>query len=375
MNYQMIETDDALASLCEAVRACPAIALDTEFVRTRTYYPQLGLIQLFDGANVALIDPLGISDWSPLKAVLRDTGITKFLHAGSEDLEVFLNAFGELPEPLIDTQILAAFCGRPLSWGFAAMVEEYTGVALDKSESRTDWLARPLSERQCEYAAADVWYLLPIAKKLMIETEAAGWLPAALDECRLMQQRRQEIQAPEEAWRDITNAWQLRTRQLACLQLLADWRLRKASERDMAVNFVVREENLWAVARYMPGSLGELDSLGLSGSEIRFHGKTLISLVAKAQALPEEALPEPLLNLMDMPGYRKAFKAIKALVAEVSASHHVSGELLASRRQINQLLNWHWKLKPQNGQPELISGWRAELMAEKLTLLLQEYPR
>ncbi|HIC4305942.1 TPA: ribonuclease D [Salmonella enterica subsp. enterica serovar Schwarzengrund] len=375
MNYQMIETDDALASLCEAVRACPAIALDTEFVRTRTYYPQLGLIQLFDGANVALIDPLGISDWSPLKAVLRDTGITKFLHAGSEDLEVFLNAFGELPEPLIDTQILAAFCGRPLSWGFAAMVEENTGVALDKSESRTDWLARPLSERQCEYAAADVWYLLPIAKKLMIETEAAGWLPAALDECRLMQQRRQEIQAPEEAWRDITNAWQLRTRQLACLQLLADWRLRKARERDMAVNFVVREENLWAVARYMPGSLGELDSLGLSGSEIRFHGKTLISLVAKAQALPEEALPEPLLNLMDMPGYRKAFKAIKALVAEVSASHHVSGELLASRRQINQLLNWHWKLKPQNGQPELISGWRAELMAEKLTLLLQEYPR
>lgn len=371
----MIETDDALASLCEAVRACPAIALDTEFVRTRTYYPQLGLIQLFDGANVALIDPLGISDWSPLKAVLRDTGITKFLHAGSGDLEVFLNAFGELPEPLIDTQILAAFCGRPLSWGFAAMVEEYTGVALDKSESRTDWLARPLSERQCEYAAADVWYLLPIAKKLMIETEAAGWLPAALDECRLMQQRRQEIQAPEEAWRDITNAWQLRTRQLACLQLLADWRLRKARERDMAVNFVVREENLWAVARYMPGSLGELDSLGLSGSEIRFHGKTLISLVAKAQALPEEALPEPLLNLMDMPGYRKAFKAIKALVAEVSASHHVSGELLASRRQINQLLNWHWKLKPQNGQPELISGWRAELMAEKLTLLLQEYPR
>ncbi|MBC6097350.1 ribonuclease D [Salmonella enterica subsp. enterica serovar Corvallis] len=374
MNYQMIETDDALASLCEAVRACPAIALDTEFVRTRTYYPQLGLIQLFDGANVALIDPLGISDWSPLKAVLRDTGITKFLHAGSEDLEVFLNAFGELPEPLIDTQILAAFCGRPLSWGFASMVEEYTGVALDKSESRTDWLARPLSERQCEYAAADVWYLLPIAKKLMIETEAAGWLPAALDECRLMQQRRQEIQAPEEAWRDITNAWQLRTRQLACLQLLADWRLRKARERDMAVNFVVREENLWAVARYMPGSLGELDRLGLSGSEIRFHGKTLISLVAKAQALPEEALPEPLLNLMDMPGYRKAFKAIKALVAEVSASHHVSGELLASRRQINQLLNWHWKLKPQNGQPELISGWRAELMEEKLTLLLQEYP-
>ncbi|ATF49171.1 ribonuclease D [Citrobacter werkmanii] len=375
MNYQMITTDDALATLCEAVREFPAIALDTEFVRTRTYYPQLGLIQLFDGKHVALMDPLGITDWSPLRDILRDTTITKFLHAGSEDLEVFLNTFGELPQPLIDTQILAAFCGRPLSWGFAAMVEEFTGVALDKSESRTDWLARPLTERQCEYAAADVWYLLPITAKLMAETDASGWLPAALDECRLMQQRRQEVLAPEDAWRDITNAWQLRTRQLACLQLLADWRLRKARERDLAVNFVVREEHLWSVARYMPGSLGELDSLGLSGSEIRFHGKTLISLVEKAQALPEASLPEPLLNLMDMPGYRKAFKAIKALVADVSAEHNLSVELLASRRQINQLLNWHWKLKPKSSLPELISGWRGELMTERLNALLLEYPQ
>ncbi|HFZ8993169.1 TPA: ribonuclease D [Citrobacter freundii] len=371
----MITTNDALATLCAAVRAFPAIALDTEFVRTRTYYPQLGLIQLFDGEHLALIDPHDITDWSPLKDILRDTAITKFLHAGSEDLEVFLTTFGELPQPLIDTQILAAFNGRPLSWGFAAMVEEYTGVALDKSESRTDWLARPLTGRQCEYAAADVWYLLPIAHKLMAETAASGWLPAALDECRLMQQRRQEILAPEEAWRDINQAWLLRTRQLACLQLLADWRLRKARERDMAVNFVVREEHLWAVARYMPGSLGELDSLGLSGSEIRFHGKTLLALVEKAQALPEDALPEPLLNLMDMPGYRKAFKDIKALVAEVSGEHKVSAELLASRRQINQLLNWHWKLRPQTTEPELISGWRGDLMAERLNTLLQAYPQ
>lgn len=112
------------------------------------------------------------------------------------------------------------------------MVEEYSGVALDKSESRTDWLARPLTERQCEYAAADVWYLLPIASQLMAETDRAGWLPAALDECRVMQQRRQEVVDPAEAWRDIGNAWQLRTRQLGCLQLLAEWRLRKARERD-----------------------------------------------------------------------------------------------------------------------------------------------
>ncbi|NCF07836.1 ribonuclease D [Kosakonia sp. MH5] len=374
MNYQMITTNDGLATLCEAASAFPAIALDTEFVRTRTYYPQLGLIQLFDGEHTALIDPLTITEWAPFRDLLINTQVIKYLHAGSEDLEVFLNAFGVHPQPMIDTQILAAFCGRPLSWGFAAMVEEFTGLTIDKSESRTDWLARPLTERQCDYAAADVWYLLPIADKLMAETRAAGRLEAALDECRLMMQRRQEVLAPEEAWREIGNAWQLRTRQLACLRLLADWRLRKARERDLAVNFVVREENLWAVARYMPSSMGELDSIGLSGSEIRYHGKTLLALVAQAQALPEEELPEPLLNLMDMPGYRKAFKAIKALVQTISESHNISVELMASRRQINQLLNWHWKLKPQNTLPELISGWRGELMADQLKTLLAEYP-
>ncbi|CAM3125786.1 Ribonuclease D [Klebsiella spallanzanii] len=371
----MITTNDGLRAICEAANAVSAIALDTEFVRTRTYYPQLGLLQLFDGNQVSLIDPLVITDWEPMRELLLNKNVTKYLHAGSEDLEVFLNAFHLMPQPLIDTQILAAFCGRPMSWGFAAMVEEYTGVALDKSESRTDWLARPLTERQCIYAAADVWYLLPIAEKLMAETDRAGWLSAALDECQLMQQRRQEVLDPAQAWHDIGNAWQLRTRQLGCLQLLADWRLRKARERDLAVNFVIREEHLWNVARYMPSSLGELDSLGLSGSEIRFHGKTLISLVEKAQALPEEALPEPLQNLIDMPGYRKVFKDIKALVQAVSAEKGVSAELLASRRQINQLLNWHWGLKNGNGQPELVSGWRGELMADRLNALLSEYPR
>ncbi|MBS2140221.1 ribonuclease D, partial [Escherichia coli] len=175
----MITTDDALASLCEAVRAFPAIALDTEFVRTRTYYPQLGLIQLFDGEHLALIDPLGITDWSPLKAILRDPSITKFLHAGSEDLEVFLNVFGELPQPLIDTQILAAFCGRPMSWGFASMVEEYSGVTLDKSESRTDWLARPRTERRLDNPQAVVGYLSRNPAKLRGETGAPGGLPPA----------------------------------------------------------------------------------------------------------------------------------------------------------------------------------------------------
>ncbi|MGV3344392.1 ribonuclease D [Enterobacteriaceae bacterium LUAb1] len=374
LNYTLLTTNEALAEVCRQARQCPCVAIDTEFVRTRTYYPQLGLLQLFDGERLSLIDPLAITAWEPLKALLSDTAVIKYLHAGSEDLDVFLHQYGLVPSPVIDTQVLAAFSGKPLSCSFATLVEMWCGEILDKSESRTDWLARPLTQRQLEYAAADVWWLLPVAKKQQEEAAAAGWLEDALDECRCFCQRRQQIMAPEEAWRDITNAGQLRPRQLAALRLLAAWRLRTARKKDMAVNFVVKEEHLWQVARYLPGSLGELHHLGLTGHEIRFHGKMLLEWVREAQQLAEEALPEPLWNLTEHPHYRKVFKALKAAVLQVSQENGLPQELLASRRQINQLLNGYWQ--PQAGRtlPELLTGWRRKWLEAPLMAVLAEYP-
>ena len=120
----------------------------------------------------------------------------------------------------------------------------------------------------------------------------------------------------------------------------------------------------------MPGSLGELDHLGLPGQEIRFHGKAMVAMVAEASAMAEDRLPEPVPNLIDYPHYKQVFKSLKALVAETAEKHGVSQELLASRRQINQLLNWHWKLKPQAGKPELVDGWRGALLGEGIAALL-----
>ncbi|MDX7990949.1 ribonuclease D [Xenorhabdus littoralis] len=373
MNYQLVTTDAQLQSVCERAKKQAKIALDTEFVRTRTYYPQLGLIQLFDGEQLSLIDPLEISQWQPFRELLTEPSVLKFIHAGSEDLEVFSNSFQCLPEPMIDTQVLAAFIGHPMSCGFATLVAEYLHVELDKSESRTDWLARPLSGKQCEYAAADVYYLLPLADILMEKTEQAGYIDAAKDESDLIARRRKEIVKPEFAYKDIGNAWQLRPKQLACLKKLAAWRLNQARERDLAINFVVREENLWQIARYMPTSLGELNALGLSGQEIRCHGRRLLAMVVDCKDIPEEEYPAQIMSLIDYPGYRKIFKDIKSLVTQVSESYHFSAELLASRRQINQLLNWHWKLKSSEYQPELISGWRGKLLAEPVAEILGHY--
>lgn len=372
LNYKFITTNTALEDVCKAASEVSQIALDTEFVRIRTYYPHLGLIQMYDGKQISLIDPLTITEWTPFVELLTNPAVLKYLHAGSEDLEVFSHQFGCVPTPMIDTQVVAAFLGYPISCGFATLVEKYEHIALDKSESRTDWLARPLTEKQCQYASGDVFYLLPLAKKLIAQAQEAGYMDAIVDECEMIAERRQETVSPELAYRDIGNAWQLRGQQLACLKMLAEWRLNQARARDMALNFVVREEHLWSVARYLPTSLAELDALSLSGQEIRCHGRRLLDFVAKAKQIKDEDCPEPIGNLIEQPNYKKAFKAIKTVIQEVSEGQRYNPELLASRRQINQLLNIHWKIK--TGEPELLSRWRKALLAEKITAILAQYP-
>ncbi len=372
LNYQFITTNTVLEDVCKAASEVSQIALDTEFVRIRTYYPHLGLIQMYDGKQISLIDPLTITEWTPFVELLTNPAVLKYLHAGSEDLEVFSHQFGCVPTPMIDTQVVAAFLGYPISCGFATLVEKYEHIALDKSESRTDWLARPLTEKQCQYASGDVFYLLPLAKKLIAQAQEAGYMDAIVDECEMIAERRQETVSPELAYRDIGNAWQLRGQQLACLKMLAEWRLNQARARDMALNFVVREEHLWSVARYLPTSLAELDALSLSGQEIRCHGRRLLDFVAKAKQIKDEDCPEPIGNLIEQPNYKKAFKAIKTVIQEVSEGQRYNPELLASRRQINQLLNIHWKIK--TGEPELLSRWRKALLAEKITAILAQYP-
>ncbi len=372
LNYQFITTNTALEDVCKAASEVSQIALDTEFVRIRTYYPHLGLIQMYDGKQISLIDPLTITEWTPFVELLTNPAVLKYLHAGSEDLEVFSHQFGCVPTPMIDTQVVAAFLGYPISCGFATLVEKYEHIALDKSESRTDWLARPLTEKQCQYASGDVFYLLPLAKKLIAQAQEVGYMDAIVDECEMIAERRQETVSPELAYRDIGNAWQLRGQQLACLKMLAEWRLNQARARDMALNFVVREEHLWSVARYLPTSLAELDALSLSGQEIRCHGRRLLDFVAKAKQIKDEDCPEPIGNLIEQPNYKKAFKAIKTVIQEVSEGQRYNPELLASRRQINQLLNIYWKIK--TGEPELLSRWRKALLAEKITAILAQYP-
>ncbi|EEX33831.1 MULTISPECIES: ribonuclease D [Vibrio] len=371
MNYQIITRPDQLEKVCAQARNADVVMLDTEFVRTRTYYPQLGLIQLFDGETLSLIDPTVIDDMTAFVHLLKDTSVLKVLHACGEDLEVFNNSFGCLPYPMVDTQLMAAFLGHGLSTGFASLVESYLGVELDKSESRTDWLARPLTDKQLDYAAADVHYLLPLYEKLLEEITQAGWWEAAQQESDLLATKRIKSLDPEKAYLDVKGAWQLKPSELALLKPLATWRFKEAIRRDLALNFVFKEHDLLTIARLGLQNKQRMEQEGLDIRSVQRHSARIISIVKSAKMTPVDEYPAKIERLMDMPGYKQKFKTLKDEVKKASQASGLATEFLASKKQLNQLISWVWKKdRDPSILPDVMQSWRLELMGEKLNKLL-----
>jgi ribonuclease D len=371
VKYQIITQTAQLESVCQDARDVDVVMLDTEFVRTRTFFPQLGLIQLFDGKNLSLIDPTEVEDMAAFVELLKDTSVLKVLHACGEDLEVFNNSFGCLPYPMVDTQLMAAFLGHGLSTGFASLVEEYLGVALDKSESRTDWLARPLTQKQLDYAAADVHYLKPLYEILFDKTSHTGWWEAALQESDLSASKRIKNIDPELAYLNVKGAWQLRPNELAVLKPLATWRYKEAIRRDLALNFVFKEADLLTVARLGLQNRNRMEQEGLDARSVQRHSARIISIVKEAKGTDPEFYPEKIERLMDMTGYKQIFKTLKDEVKKASQHSGLATEFLASKKQINQVISWVWKKDRDPAKlPDVMQGWRLELFGEKLNKLL-----
>ena len=357
-HFKLITEDSALAEVCAFARQQSAVALDTEFVRTRTLYPQLGLVQLYAGDEVALIDPTTIQDLSPFIALLADDHVTKVLHACGEDLEVFQHTFQQLPQPMCDTQVMANFLGFANSPGFATLVQHYFQIEIDKGASRTDWLARPLSDTQLRYAAADVWYLLPLYQQMQAQLAQTEWQSAVKNECEfLLNKRAHSGKYPDTAYFAIPNAWKLNSLELMRLKILAKWRMEEAMKRDLALNFVVRSENLWTVAKYNPKSTSALLELGLSTSEVRIHGKKLLQLLEQVKRIDPKDYPLMIQRLTGDPRYKTALKALQQKLTEITPEN-LPQELIASRRSLENLMKWHWLNTTKEDLPELLQGWR-----------------
>ena len=367
MQYQIITQYEDLAQLCGNLNGS-LLAIDTEFVRTRTYYPELGLFQLFDGTQLALIDPVAIKDLSPLWQQLQRPESITILHAASEDLELIHQQAGKMPARVHDTQLAAAFCGMGLSIGFNALCQELLQTTLEKDQARTNWLARPLTARQLEYAAADVFYLLPMYQLLMPKLHALGRFAWFEEECDALVNKRAQSTSFDEIYKDVGNAWQLGRKELSILQTLCRWREKEAQRRNLAVNFVVKELHLFKCAQHKPRTMRELEQLDLLQPEIRNHGKTLLRLIEEGASTPQTSWPEKLQRLIDFPHYKSELKRLRHHVEKVAQEQQLPVELIASKKMIHQYLSWLWKCNDEQRQqgepPRLLTGWRKELLGD-----------
>ncbi|MCY7296822.1 ribonuclease D [Alteromonas sp. a30] len=375
MQFQFINSQDAFNAVCKSALNASFVALDTEFVRTRTYYPKLGLIQLFDGTHLSLIDPLEINDWQPFIQLLENEATVKVLHSCSEDMEVFLCYFKTVPTPLFDTQFAAGLLGFGASLGYAKLVADFLDVALDKGESRTDWLQRPLSAEQLQYAANDVEYLYQLYPLLKAKTDECQRTQWVFDEMAQLALKKRHGLPSDYAYLTIKNNWQLSGKSLMALKLIAGWRLDKAREQDMALNFIIRETSVLDIARNCPTDKRTLANLGcLSGKELRLYGDEIIALVKQALDSDESAYPTKVKRLPDVSGYKKTLHALREICLKKSESDNIKPELLASKNQINQLLKWHWftpnEFEASGLLPDLATGWRKHIVYDELMAFL-----
>lgn len=319
-----------------------------------------------------LVDPLAISDWQPLQDLLANTEVTKVMHACMEDLDAFQTIGIERIAPLIDTQMAALLLGQGSSVGFAALVEQVTGTQLDKGESRTNWLARPLRDAQLTYAANDVLYLLPVYQQLQQQLSAEQY-QLLLQEAEQLQLRR-SMQWPDQLrFIDIKNSWQLPPSALAVLQLLVVWRLDYARSKDLALGLIFKDAQLFDIARKAPTSFAALQAIpGLPERELKRHGQAVLRLVEQALETDPALWPQPAYHREQFAGYREVTAHIRESVQLAAGKHQLPTELLATKRQQTEYLNWCWRVSDTQRQslprPEVLRGWRRALLQPLLPM-------
>ena len=371
-HFTVITDNTSLLEICNLAQQQSEVALDTEFMRVSTYFPKLGLIQLYDGERVSLIDPLAITDFSPFVALLSNPKVLKILHSCSEDLLVFLQEFDQLPHPMIDTQIMARFLGLGTSVGLAKLAQQYLNVEIDKGATRTNWIKRPLSDIQLQYAAGDVWYLLPLYHILEKELSKTSWEQAVRDDCELALSKTHKLQErdSEKAYLDIPNVWKLNPLELSRLRILAQWRQNVGIERDLALSYIVKSDNLWKVAKNNPRNTSEMLEMGLTENEVRVRGKKILQLLAQARRMSSNDYPEPIERISEDPRYKKTIRLLQEKVNSLTPEG-LTSEIVASKRTLEELIKWVWKYDcSQDKRPELLIGWRKPI-GEKLVDVLK----
>lgn len=360
--FSWVLDNETLSSACDHWSTQAFVCVDTEFVRRTTFFPQLGLIQISDGVSNWLIDPVNISEWTPFVRLMSNRDVLKVMHSASEDVDVMNSRFDVVPAPLFDTQVAAAIAGVGAGLGFAKLVDHFTGVLPDKGETTSDWMKRPLTARQCDYAVADVEYLAPcyIALKALLEEQ--GRIDWVLEDSQRMIDNHPCFLPHEDMYTRVKGTGRLRANRMAICQSLAEWREGVAKQLDRPRSRVLKDADLLAICMRAPEDTHSFPrSEYLTSRWLKRFGEEALAAVRTGVAVDEALWPLP--PKEPDAAAKSCFQAMKQVLEQVSLAQGIPEAALASKKDLFALIH---SLRKDGELTPLLGGWRGPLLAEPL---------
>ena len=366
-NIEFIATSEALAALCTRLEGEAFVTVDTEFMREKTYYPELCLVQLAGANDVAVVDALAPGmDLAPLGRLLAKPDVVKVFHACRQDVEIFLLMFDAVPVPLFDTQVAAMVAGFGDQVGYDSLVASLTGGHIDKAHRFSDWSARPLSKSQINYAAADVTHLREVYEKLNAKLEKEARLEWLAEEMAVLTRPETYRVDPERAYERLKIRSNNR-RQLGLAKAIAAWREREAQRINIPRGRLLKDEQIPEIASLAPDDAeGLAKARGISaGFANGKSGISLLAAIAEAKALPEADLPKPERQREAPKASPALVSLLKVLLAAAAEKNNVAARLVASGDEIEALA------LDETAPNPVLEGWRREMFGETALRLIR----
>ena len=356
----MIVSDESLAEFCQAIASAGYCVIDTEFVREKTYYPLLSLIQIATEHQMGCIDPFAIKNFEPLAKLMQKTDLLKVFHSPSQDLEILYQQFGEVPTPVFDTQLAAAVIGYTHQMSYADLVFEITGVRLEKKHTRADWSRRPLSEDELDYAMDDVRYLLPVYRKLkesLVEKNRLSWIQKDLE--TMSNASTYDVDFAN-LWQRLRGVQKLKAEQLQIASELCQWREQVAQKKDRPRRWILADDWIIDIARKKPASNEELATIrGLTEKVIERNGRVFLEIVDKAVKVDPKLWPQPQKTQPLSVQQQALGDCLMALSRIIADENNIAMGTFATRKDIDGLI-------VNRKTSRLAQGWRFTMGGEQL---------
>ncbi len=360
LDYDYIDSNQMLAQFCASLSTATYCVIDTEFVRESTYYPELALIQIASGDQLACIDPLAISEFTPLADLLVKESLLKVFHSSSQDLEILYQKFGQVPTPVFDTQLAAAVLGYNHQISYADLVQQITGVTLEKKHTRANWLRRPLSADELDYAMDDVRYLLAVYETLHEKLESSrrySWMEK--DSLAMSDPINYQVDMAQ-LWKRLKGVQKLKGVKLQVASELVQWREALAQRQNRPRRWIVKDEVIVEIARQVPDDIDALSRIrDLSDKTVNRHGDKLLQIVAHAAQVDAAQWPQhdkaKNLNKQQL----ALGDCLMALCRVIADQNQIALATLATRKDIDNLL-----LNQKSSR--LTQGWRFTMAGEQL---------